>query len=95
MPWVDSLLVFLYTGFRILELLDLRITNIDLQESTIRGGTKTKADNTHILQNKVNNGGGYLFGDNGKKISIGTYYKADLIRLGQISAVLRRTNLHP
>ena len=44
-PWADSVLAFLYTGFRISELLDLRISNVNLAEGTIQGGTKTRAGN--------------------------------------------------
>lgn len=42
-PWVDSVLVSLYTGFRISELLDLQAVNIDLAQGTLKGGTKTRA----------------------------------------------------
>jgi len=85
MPWADSVITFLYTGFRISELLDLRICNVNLTEGTIKGGIKTKAGKDRIvpihsrilpfIENRVNSGGDFLFGDNGKKISIGTYYK--------------------
>ena len=85
MPWADSVLTFLYTGFRISELLDLRIANVNLDEGTIQGGTKTRAGKDRIvpihsrimpiIQKRVSGGGDYLFGENGKKISSGTYYK--------------------
>jgi len=85
MPWADSVIAFLYTGFRISELLDLRISNVNLDEGTIQGGTKTRAGKDRIvpihsrilplIQKRVQGGGEYLFGDNGKKISSGTYYK--------------------
>ena len=84
-PWVDSVLAFLYTGFRISELLDLRTSNVNLDEGTLKGGTKTRAGKDRLvpihskilplIQKRIEGGGEYLFGDNGKKISIGTYYK--------------------
>ena len=83
-PWVDSVIVFLYTGFRISELLDLHISKVDLQQGTIQGGTKTRAGKDRLvpihsrimpLIEKRMHSGEFLFGDNGKKISIGTYYK--------------------
>lgn len=82
--WVDSVLVFLYTGFRISELLDLRTANIDLTAGTIKGGTKTKAGKDRvvpihsriatIIQNRVSEGKEYLFTHNGKKVSTSQYY---------------------
>lgn len=42
-PWVDSVLTFLYTGFRISELLGLKISDIDLEQKTFKGGVKTDA----------------------------------------------------
>ena len=84
-PWVDSILVFLYTGFRISELLDLKISNVDLEQATIRGGTKTRAGKDRIvpihsrilpiIQKRVSSGGEYLFGDNVSKVSTTQYYK--------------------
>jgi integrase len=82
--WVDSILVFLYTGFRISELLDLRIANIDLTAGTIKGGTKTKAGKDRvvpihsriatIVHKRVSDGGEYLFTSNGNKLHITQYY---------------------
>lgn len=84
LPWVDSVLAFLYTGFRISELLDLKIDSIDLKEGTIRGGTKTKAGKdrivpihsriAHIMRNRASDGGEYIFQNKGKKIPCITYY---------------------
>jgi len=84
-PWADSVLAFLYTGFRISELLDLRICNVNLAEGTIQGGTKTRAGKDRIvpihskilplIEKRVQGGGDFLFGEKGKKISSGTYYK--------------------
>ena len=82
--WVDSVLVFLYTGFRISELLDIRIENVDLEAGTIKGGTKTKAGKDRLvpahsciacfIQKRVSEGGEYLFTHNGKRVSTRQYY---------------------
>ena len=42
-PWVDTALIFIYSGWRISELLGLKTVDIDLQAGTMKGGTKTKA----------------------------------------------------
>lgn len=80
--WNDSILVFLYTGFRISELLGLHIENVDLEQGTIRGGTKTNAGKNRIvpihsrimpiIQKWFERDTEYFFGR--KKISTTTYY---------------------
>lgn len=47
--WVDSILFFLYTGFRLSEALDLKISDIDLVNGTMTGGTKTAAGKNRIV----------------------------------------------
>ena len=83
-PWVDSVLVFLYTGFRISELLDLKTVNVDLDANTIKGGMKTKAGKDRIvpihsriapiISGRVADGGEYLFTQNGKRANVKAYY---------------------
>ncbi len=83
-PWVDSVLTFLYTGFRISELLDIRTANVDLNAMIIKGGTKTKAGKdrlvpihsriTSIVKARLLEGGEYLFTYNGKRCSNSQYY---------------------
>lgn len=46
---IDTVLIFLYTGFRISELLNMKISDINLIEGTFRGGTKTKAGRNRIV----------------------------------------------
>ena len=48
-PWADSVLFFLYTGFRISEMIDLKVANIDLQAQTMIGGTKTAAGKNRLI----------------------------------------------
>jgi integrase len=83
-PWVDSVIVFLYTGFRISELLDIKTANVDLAAGTIKGGIKTKAGKDRlipihssifeIIRGRVGDGAAYLFSHNGKKVSLSQYY---------------------
>ena len=48
-PWVDSALAFLYTGFRISELLVLKTADVSIDTNTIKGGTKTKVEKDRIV----------------------------------------------
>lgn len=82
--WVDSILFFLYTGFRLSELINLKTEKVDLKANTIQGGVKTKAGKDRIIpihskifelvENRFNQGNKYLFSYNGKKLSTFKYY---------------------
>ncbi len=77
--WVDSLLIFLYTGFRISELLDLKKSQVDLEKGTIVGGCKTEAGRNrtvpihpkirHIIENRMGEAGENLLSYHGKPCS--------------------------
>lgn len=80
LPWADSLLFLLYTGFRISEMLDLRTENVDLRLGTMTGGTKTDAGRNRVVpihpqiagivrQRYEASESGWLFEYNGKKLS--------------------------
>lgn len=84
--WVDSILFLLYTGFRISEMLDLKVENIDMEKQTMKGGTKTAAGKNrivpihskiyHIVQNRLaQSKNGYLFEHNSKRVDINYYRK--------------------
>mgnify|MGYP002703973139 CR=1 FL=1 len=47
-PWVDTVLIFMYSGWRISELLNLKTADVDLQAGTMKGGTKTKAGKNRV-----------------------------------------------
>jgi len=47
--WVDSVLVLLYSGWRISELLSLRLCDVDLAAGTMRGGVKTRSGRGRIV----------------------------------------------
>ena len=80
LEWVDSVLFFLYTGFRISEMIELKTSNIDLEAGTMIGGTKTAAGKNRIvpIHSKIqsivqyhveHSQSGYLFEYNGKKFN--------------------------
>lgn len=80
LEWVDSVLFFLYTGFRISEMIDLKIAAIDVEAQTMTGGTKTAAGKNrvvpihskirHIVQKRIEQSkSGYLFEYQGKKLA--------------------------
>ena len=48
-PWADSVLILLYSGWRIKELLQMRKEDVDLQERLMRGGSKTAAGRNRIV----------------------------------------------
>lgn len=77
--WVDSILIFMYSGFRISELLNMKISKINFDDETFLGGIKTSAGKGRIVpihslildmvKNRVSQGGEYLFTHQGKKVS--------------------------
>ena len=93
--WVDSVLVFLYAGWRITELLTLKKTDVDLQAGTMYGGIKTRAGKGRIVpihslirpivDRRMMEPGDYLFSRNGQKCSESAYrdiWKAIMENLG-------------
>ena len=82
-PWVDSVLVFLYSGWRISELLNLKKSAVDLEAGTMTGGTKTKAGKNRVVpihskirpfvEARMDQPGEYLFSYAGKKCSESQY----------------------
>lgn len=80
LPWVDSVLFFLYTGFRISEMMNLKTENVDLKEWTMIGGVKTAAGKNRLVpvHSKIQSivqhrfelsRSGYLFEHNGNPLS--------------------------
>lgn len=82
--WVDTDLIFLYTGFRISELLGMKCSDINLEERTMTGGVKTKAGKGRIVpihsriyplvKKRYDEGNEYFFSLNGKSMFPQTYY---------------------
>lgn len=92
LPWADSILFFIYTGFRISEMLSLQTANVDPKEWTMRGGVKTEAGKNRLIpvHSKIQgivqkrfeqSKSGYLFEYEGKKVSESKYREiwADLM----------------
>ena len=48
-PWIDTILIMLYSGWRITEFLTLETANIDLKEQTMKGGIKTRNGKNRIV----------------------------------------------
>lgn len=46
---VEDVLILLYTGFRVSEFLNIKLSDIDLDKRTIRGGNKTAAGKNRIV----------------------------------------------
>lgn len=87
-PFVDMILIGIYTGFRPIELVTIKTENINFEEGYITGGTKTKAGKDRIvpihpkidnlIRNRFNKDNEYLFNDYNKmtgKTSLLTYDK--------------------
>ena len=78
-PWVDTILIFIYSGWRISELLALTPADVDLQAGTMKGGTKTKAGKGRVVpihhrirpfvEKRLAEGGPRLISYNGKAVS--------------------------
>lgn len=78
-PWVDSILIFIYTGFRISELLDIKKAQVDLEKETITGGSKTEAGKNRVvpihssiksmIHQRMSQEGDYLLSHKGKQCS--------------------------
>lgn len=42
-PWIDSILIYIYSGWRVSELILMPTEDIDLKAGTFKGGLKTEA----------------------------------------------------
>lgn len=83
-PFVDSVLILIYSGWRISELLKMPIADINTQDMTFKGGIKTTAGKNRIVPihskiqplvaNRLNDGYNTLFGALGKPIDNSAAY---------------------
>lgn len=48
-PFVDTILIMIYTGFHVGELFSIKMSDVDLQSMTIRGGLKTEAGKNRMV----------------------------------------------
>lgn len=49
MDFIDTILILIYTGMRIGELLDIKIQNVHIDKQYMRGGSKTKAGKNRVI----------------------------------------------
>lgn len=85
MPWVDSILIYIYSGWRVSELICMPPENIDLEAGTFRGGLKTAASKNRIVpihskirgfvEHRLMSSNGILLALKGRPISTSTYTK--------------------
>ncbi len=84
-PWVDSILIYIYSGWRISELILMPPENIDLNAGTFQGGLKTDSSKNRIVpihskiydfvKHRLTMNNGILFALNDRPISAQTYTK--------------------
>ena len=84
-PWVNTVLLFIYTGFRLNELLGMKTEWVNTKEWYFQNGIKTAAGKGRIVpihekikplvKQFLDQGNLYLFSYQGKKISQTKYYK--------------------
>lgn len=83
-PFVDTVLILLYSGWRITEFVTLKSADVDLQAGTMKGGIKTKSGKGRIVpihskvqafvQSWMNRGTEYLITDEkGRPFTASTY----------------------
>ncbi len=82
-PWVDTVLILIYSGWRISEFLGMKREDIDLEAGTMKGGVKTKAGKGRLvpihpkirpfIESRLAEGGGWLMMYEGKHLSQSKY----------------------
>lgn len=84
-PWVNTVLIYLYTGFRLQELLSMKTEQVNIKEHYFQGGIKSASGKGRIVpihpriepfvKTLVEQDTPYFFSYQGKKISQSQYYK--------------------
>ena len=82
--WMDSVLIFLYSGWRISELIGLQRDNVDITAGTMTGGVKTQSGKNRIvpihskisdiIKRRYDEGNEYLLSHKDIKLTLKTYY---------------------
>lgn len=83
-PWVDTVLIYIYTGFRLRELLEMKRAQVNVKEWYFQGGIKSAAGRERIVpihdrikplvQKLLTQNTPYFFAYDGKKFSQQKYY---------------------
>ena len=96
-PWVDIVLIMLYSGGRISEFLNLKPEDVDLKEGMMKGGNKTKVAKNRIVpihpkirdlvDRRLTEGGPRLICYNGKLFNQTQYrtFRADMMKTMNMS----------
>ncbi len=84
-PWIDSVLIYIYSGWRVSELIKMPAEDIDLEAGTFKGGLKTAAGKNRIVpihskiygfvEKRLKENSGTLFVINGKPATTAAYTK--------------------
>lgn len=84
-PWVDTVLIYIYTGFRLNELLGMKTEQVNIEEWYFQGGIKSASGKGRIVpihdrikpfvKDLVDQGNTYLFTFEGKKFIPNKYYE--------------------
>jgi len=93
--WVDTILIMLYSGWRIIEFVTLETANVDLENQTMKGGVKTRNGKERIvpvhprvlkfIEARFNADSKYLITDHGEPLDEGKFreiFKDTLSRYG-------------
>lgn len=83
-PWVDTVLIYIYTGMRISELLNMQKTDVNLEEMTMQGGVKTSSGKNRIIpiheriqpiiKRRMESEGNFLITSGGERMTKSRYY---------------------
>lgn len=89
--FVDTILIMIYSGLRIGELLILKCADIDIDRKIIKGGIKTEAGKDRIIpihprifpfiEKRLNQNNKYLVTNNNKKMLYDNYYRDHWIHI--------------
>mgnify|MGYP001057866918 CR=1 FL=1 len=103
-PWVDTVLILIYSGMRISEMLGLTRFNVDLQRQLITGGIKSDAGKDRLIpihpkilpyvQKWYDKGGDALICDNDGKKLTAKKYREDFYYPALAAAKVRKLTPH-
>lgn len=84
-PWADTVLIYIYTGFRLTELLNMKSDQVNVEDRYFQGGIKSKAGKGRIvpihsriypfIEQRLQQGGVYLLSLDGKHLTQTKYYE--------------------
>lgn len=83
-PWVDTVLIYIYTGFRLNELLSMHTDQVNMVEKYFQGGSKTNAGKGRIVPihprieplvvSRIQQGNKFLISHDGTQTKQSIYY---------------------